>query len=156
MCKYVLTHQLNLISLYALGHLHAPREPIPPREAADRRLKAYPGGYRGATDRVSNSPPDPAPDSPQKTEPGSPWAVGLGSPPDPTSVSPLEPTFGFPPEPASVSRPAGSAGTRNLASHYQCPWRRSILGEQIVWHISPKLTDHIMTLSRPASSHMTR
>jgi hypothetical protein len=43
MYKYVLIHQPNLVSLYALGRLHAPRQPLPPGEAADRHLKAYPG-----------------------------------------------------------------------------------------------------------------
>jgi hypothetical protein len=38
MYKYVLTHQPNLVSLYALGRLHAPHQPLPPGEAADRRL----------------------------------------------------------------------------------------------------------------------
>jgi hypothetical protein len=51
MYKYVLTHQPNLFSLYSLGHLCGPRQPFPPEEAAGSRLKAYHGGYRGATDR---------------------------------------------------------------------------------------------------------
>jgi hypothetical protein len=50
MYKYILTHQPNLVSLYALGHLHAPRQPLPLGEAAGRRLKAYHMGYREATD----------------------------------------------------------------------------------------------------------
>jgi len=129
MYKYVLIHQPNLVSLYALGHLHAPRQPLPLGEAAGRRLKAYPVDYWGATDQdptwriphhgASGSPPDPALDSPQKAAPGSPPAVGSGSPLDLTSVSPLKPASGPSLEPASVSRPAGLAGARNPASHYK-------------------------------------
>jgi hypothetical protein len=90
MYKYVLTHQPNLISLYALGRLHAPRQPLPPGEAVDRHLKAYPRGYRGPTDRdptsqrpphgASSSPPYLAPDSHQKATHGSPQKATHGSP----------------------------------------------------------------------------
>jgi hypothetical protein len=55
MYKYVLTHQPNLVSLYALGHLHVPRQHLPSGEAAGRRLKAYHVGYRGTTDRDPTS-----------------------------------------------------------------------------------------------------
>jgi hypothetical protein len=82
MYKYILTHQPNLISLYALGRLYAPRQTLPLGEAADCHLKAYLGGYRGPTDRdttlqspphgASGSPPDPAPDYHLKVAPVSP------------------------------------------------------------------------------------
>jgi hypothetical protein len=113
MYKYVLTHQPNLISLYALGRLHAHRQPLPPEEAADRHLKAYPGGYRGPTNRdqtsqrpphgASGSPPYLASDSHQKAAPGSPQAPG------PVSL----------PVPASASPPVVTAGTCHPVSHYQ-------------------------------------
>jgi len=119
--KYVLTHQPNLVSLYALGHLHAPRQPYPSGEVAGRHLKTYPGGYRGLANRdpTSQSPPHGASDSPQKArpgsppklEPGSPQVLGPSSPPEPASVSP--------PEPASAFPPAMVAKTYHHVSHYQ-------------------------------------
>jgi hypothetical protein len=73
MYKYVLTHQPNLVSLYALGRLRAPRQPLPPREAVGHHLKAYPGGYRGPTAR------DPTSQRPPHGESGSPqiWHLTL-------------------------------------------------------------------------------
>jgi len=47
MSKYVLTHQPNLVNLYALGRLRPPRQPLPLGEAAHHPLKAYPKGYQG-------------------------------------------------------------------------------------------------------------
>jgi len=101
MYKYVLTHQPNLVSLYALGRLHAPRQPLPPGEVANRHLKVYHGGYRGPTDRdptsqsllhgASGSPPDLAPDSPQQAAPGSPPKLEPGSPQTPCPGSLLVP-----------------------------------------------------------------
>jgi hypothetical protein len=73
MSKYVLTHQPNLVNLYALGRLRPPRQRLPLGEAAHHHLKAYTGGYRGPNDRdqtsqrppygESSSPPDLASDS---------------------------------------------------------------------------------------------
>jgi hypothetical protein len=47
MSKYVLTHQPNLVNLYALGRLRPPRQPLPLGEAAHHHLKAYPGAIGG-------------------------------------------------------------------------------------------------------------
>jgi len=115
MYKYVLIHQPNLVSLYALGRLHAPRQPLPLGEAADRHLKAYPVGYRGPTDRdptsqrpphgASGSPPYLALDSHQKAAPGSPQKAAPDSPHKPALVSPLALGPGSLPVPASVPTP---------------------------------------------------
>lgn len=97
MYKYVLTYQPNLVSLYVLGRLHAPRQPLPPGEAADRHLKAYLMGYWGPTYRdptsrspphgASDSPPDLTLDYPVKVAPLSPPKSKLGSPQAPSPGS---------------------------------------------------------------------
>jgi hypothetical protein len=109
MYKYVLTHQPNLVSLYA------PRQPLPPGEAADRHLKAYPGGYQGPTNRdptsqrpphgASGSPPYLAPDSHQKAAPGSLEKAAPGPRHKPAPGSPSAPGPGSLPVPAFVSTP---------------------------------------------------
>jgi len=82
MYKYVFTHQPNLVSLYTLGRLHAPRQPLPPGEDADRHLKACPGDYRGPTNPnpTSQSPPQGASGFPPNLAPDSPHKVASGSP----------------------------------------------------------------------------
>jgi hypothetical protein len=76
MSKYVLTHQPNLVNLYALGRWVAcDLLPNASRwgETAHHHLKAYPGGYRGPNDR------DPTSQRPPHGESGSPqiWHLTL-------------------------------------------------------------------------------
>jgi hypothetical protein len=113
MSKYVLTHQPNLVNLYMLGRLRPPRQPLPLGEAADHHLKAYPGGYRGPTDRdptlqrpshgESGSPPDLAFDSHRKVVPDSLQISAPGSPQIKAPVSPQAPDPSSLPMLASVS-----------------------------------------------------
>jgi hypothetical protein len=167
MYKYVLTHQPNLVSLYALGRLHAPRQPLPPGEAANFHLKAYPGGYRGPTDQdpTSQSPPHGASSSPPQI-----WPLTL-----------LNKRHLALPQNRSLALPRSWALALSRCRHLSHPrswhlplpqmwqrkpiflcltirstWRRSSISLGKVRHISPMWADPIMTLSHPPSSHMTR
>jgi hypothetical protein len=123
MYKYVLTHQPNLVSLYALGQwvICMLLANSFPRGRLLVVVWRHILGLSRATDRdptsrshpheAFGSPPDLAPNSSPKLALGSPRALGLGSPLEQASVSLLEP--------ASGSSPAGAAGICHLASHYK-------------------------------------
>jgi hypothetical protein len=119
MYKYVLTYQPNLISLYSLGRLHAPCQPLPPEKAVDHHLRAYRGGYWGPTDRdltsqrppygASSSLPYLAPDSHQKAAHGSPQKVAPDAPHKPAPDSPHKQALGSPQALGPISLPVSAS-----------------------------------------------